>query len=98
MVPRFMDRLMEAFFFSKQKSGRPANRADDALDAPTTGLRERGIPAGHVRESSLYHKAALRPVLTGVLLVGAGLALVGLLGAASSNGRGRPGRAARVHA
>jgi NAD(P)-dependent dehydrogenase (short-subunit alcohol dehydrogenase family) len=87
VAPRLTDWLMELFYFGKQKSGRAPNRADDALYAPTTGLRERGQSPGRVRESSLYTRAALHPVLTGALVLGAGLAVAALIGAAASDGR-----------
>jgi short-subunit dehydrogenase len=97
-APRLTDWLMETFYFSKQKSGRPANRADDALHAPTTGLRERGSYRGHVRESSLYTRAALHPVLTTTFAVGAGLAVAALVRALSSNGERREPGAGHLRA
>jgi NAD(P)-dependent dehydrogenase (short-subunit alcohol dehydrogenase family) len=87
IAPRLTDWLMERSYFEKQKSGRPPNHADDALYRPTTGLRERGRSPGRVRESSLYTRASLHPVLTGALTVGAGLAVAALLGQAVSGGR-----------
>ncbi|MGN6136937.1 MAG: SDR family oxidoreductase [Aureliella sp.] len=70
LVPRGVDRLMEALFFDKQKSPRPANRGDDALDHPTTGLHQRGAaPQGRVFESSLYAKAAMHPWVAKLSLV-----------------------------
>lgn len=86
IAPRLMDVMMEKSFVKKQKSGRPANRADDALYAPTTGLRERGAYCGHVRERSFYTRASLHPVAAGALAVGAGLAMAAIVRAASSDG------------
>jgi short-subunit dehydrogenase len=83
LAPRLVDWMMEALYFRKQKSGKPTNRADDALDRPTTGLRERGDYEGHVRESSVYTKAAMHPLVTGAAVLGAGLALASLAGLAS---------------
>jgi short-subunit dehydrogenase len=91
LAPRLTDWLMETLFFVKQKSGRPPHRADDALDAPTTGLRERGSYAGPVRESSVYTKASLHPALTtGLLLVGAGLAAAAVAGGAAAQKQTTP--------
>jgi short-subunit dehydrogenase len=87
IAPRLTDWLMERKYFRAQKSGRPPNRADDALYAPTTGLRERGRSPGRVRESSLYTRAQMHPVLTGALVLGAGLAAVAVLEAAATGGR-----------
>ncbi len=89
VAPRLTDYLMELIYFVKQKSGRPADHSDDALYAPTTGLQERGQSPGTVRESSLYTRASLHPLLTGALVLGAGLAVVALVGAASSGGQRR---------
>jgi short-subunit dehydrogenase len=73
LAPRVMDWFMETLFIGKQKSDRPPNPADDALDRPTTGLSERGIPKGRVRETSAYTKATMHPYMTLALLVGTGV-------------------------
>jgi len=74
IVPRSVDWLMEALFFDKQKSPRPANRADDALDGPTTGLQQRGAaPQGKVFERSLYTQAAMHPLAAKLALLGVAL-------------------------
>jgi short-subunit dehydrogenase len=87
LIPRLMDWMMEGQYFSKQKSGRPPNRADDALHRPTTGLQERGQSVGRTRETSVYTKAAMHPLLTGALVVGAGVAAAAVLGQLSTAGR-----------
>ena len=87
LMPRLMDWLMEAFFFDKQKSGRPADHSDDALYRPTTGLQERGSSEGHVRETSVTNRLAMHPLLTGALVVGAGLAAAALVGGVATGGR-----------
>ena len=76
-APRLADLLMETLFARQQQSDRPPARPrrDNALDRPSGDLRERGDYQGHVSESSLYTTASLHPMLTGVALVGAGLAL-----------------------
>jgi short-subunit dehydrogenase len=75
-MPRITDWLMERTLIPKLKSGRPANRADDALEYPTTGLRERGESPGKRRESSMYVCASKHSTLTALLAVGTGLAAV----------------------
>ena len=74
IVPRSVDWLMEALFFDKQKSPRPANYSDDALNRPTTALSQRGAaPQGKVFEHSLYSKAAMHPLATKLTLLGVAL-------------------------
>jgi len=78
LMPRVMDWLMEGLYFSRQKSGKPANRSDDALYTPTTGLRERGNAQGHVRKWSASTKADMHPLATWAVLAGTGLSLYAL--------------------
>jgi len=87
LIPRLLDWLMEATYFDKQKSGKPANRADDALYAPTTGLRERSGTRNDARESSLYTRASMHPLWTAAIVLGAGLAVAALVGAMSPTAR-----------
>lgn len=71
VLPRGVDKLMEAIFFEKQKSPRPANRGDDALYRPTTAMHERGaVSPGKVHETSLYSQATMHPWITRMTLVG----------------------------
>ena len=78
-LPRLTDIIMESLFFGQQKSDRPPRpREHNALDQPSGRLDERGGYKGHVAESSLYTNASLHPVLTGVALIGAGLAVSSL--------------------
>ena len=51
----------------------------DGLYGPSSELEERGGYPGYVAESSLYTKASLHPLVTGAIIIGAGLALAGLL-------------------
>lgn len=78
-VPRIADWLMEAMYFDKQKSGKPATHAEESLEHPTTGLRERGGSPHHVRRSSVYTQASLHPIATAALLACAGVAIGALL-------------------
>lgn len=83
-APRLLDWLMEKFYTTKQKSGRPPNRQDDALYEPTTGLHERGNFDGHVRKSSLYAKSSIHPWRSSLVALGVTIALGALVHAATS--------------
>lgn len=86
-APRLTEKLMEATLFDLQKSDSPKpNDRRDSLYAPSEDGQERGGYPGHVAESSIYTKASLHPIVTGVLIAGVGLALAGLwLGGRRSN-------------
>jgi short-subunit dehydrogenase len=95
-VPQLADALMGTqVFFDQQKSGRPAHHESEALYAPTFGLEERGRYEGHVRETSLYSRAARRPLIAGALATGAGLLIAALV--ARGNSSGAPLGARRPH-
>lgn len=84
-LPRLTDILMERTMPERQRANEPARHREEALWGPSTGLQERGDSPHHVRESSFTTQAALRPWLTGALVVGAGLALSALAGAANAS-------------
>jgi hypothetical protein len=86
-MPRGVDWLMEALFFDKQQSGRPARHVEEALRAPTTGLRQRSGTRSDAKESSRYTRAAMH-LLTGAAVLAAGVAVAGLVGVALSRSRG----------
>lgn len=75
-APRITDKLMQWAMFDQQKTSEPPET--DALYSPSGGLRERGGYKGHVAESSIYTKASLHPFTTGLVLLGAGLAVAAL--------------------
>jgi NADP-dependent 3-hydroxy acid dehydrogenase YdfG len=84
-APRTADKVMEWSMRRMQQKGEPArNRSDNSLHKPSHDLRQRGKYEGHVSESSAYTKGSLRPILTGALVVGAGVALASLLIPSSS--------------
>jgi hypothetical protein len=63
----------------QQKDKRsPRNRRDGLYEGAGEG-KERGDYEGHVAESSLYTEASIHPVITGALLLGAGLALAAFI-------------------
>lgn len=83
-APRMTDKVMEATMFDLQKSDEPrtANRKD-SLHSPSEDGSERGGYPGHVAESSVYTKASLHPVATGLVIAaatGLALAVLGRLG------------------
>ncbi|MCA1594715.1 MAG: hypothetical protein LC754_19210, partial [Acidobacteria bacterium] len=72
-APRLTDKVMEWTMPGMQRSDEPArDRDDNGLFNASGGLRERGGYPGHVAESSIYTKASLHPLVTGVLLLGVG--------------------------
>ena len=75
-APRMTDRFVERMLISGTHSGQP-REGKDALHEPGEGLRERGNYPGMVR-NSIYTRASIHPVLTGVAAVGAGLLLAAL--------------------
>ncbi len=82
VAPRMLDRLMEGMFFKKQKSRRPPEPEKEALYRPTTGLQQRSGTRRDAKESSLYSRGAMHPVITAAAVVGAGLAVTAMLEAA----------------
>jgi short-subunit dehydrogenase len=88
-APRLTDKAMEAFIFDAQEQDEPARARADGLYAASGELEERGGEAKLVLESSLYTKTSLHPLLTGALLVVAGLAAAALLRARRAGGVGR---------
>lgn len=79
-APRLTDKIMESGFSEMQKTDCPARRRHDGLHQPSpVTLRERGDYEGYVAESSLYTKAMMHPLVTGALVVGAGLFIASLV-------------------
>lgn len=88
-APRLTEKVLEATMFDLQSSDLPKTNRRDSLYAPSGDSQERGGYPGHVSESSVYTKASLHPIVTGVLIAGVSLALAGLwLGGRRSNGNG----------
>ena len=75
--PRLTGKLLRTVVIPGTHSGRP-RRSREALHRPGGGLRERGDYEGLVRKS-LYTKAAMHPVMSGVVAVGAAVAVASLL-------------------
>ncbi|HVF45349.1 MAG TPA: SDR family oxidoreductase [Pyrinomonadaceae bacterium] len=79
-APRLGDKVMETFMFGAQKKDEPARgERERGLYEASGELKERSGDDIYVSESSVYTKAALHPVLTGALFVGAGLATAALV-------------------
>jgi len=79
LAPRLMDRIMEARMFDWQKMPKSARPRSDNLFQAGPDLSERGPYEGHVLEGSITTKAALHPLLTFALAVGAGMLVAGLI-------------------
>ena len=98
-APRLSDRLMEGFAFeAQQQDWPPGARGDGGLyqaSEPAGELKERSGDPRIVLESSLYTKASLHPLLTGALIVGAGLAAAALLLPRRADGNGHARTRAR---
>lgn len=78
-APGLTDKVLEATMFDLQSSGVPKQtNGRDSLYAPSEDGQERGGYPGHVAESSVYTKASLHPIVTGIFMAGAGLALAAL--------------------
>jgi short-subunit dehydrogenase len=75
-APRVTDRIVGRMIMSGTHSGEP-RRSEEALHAAGGGLRERGTYPGVVR-NSLYTRASIHPMLTGVAAMGAGLIVAAL--------------------
>jgi short-subunit dehydrogenase len=73
VAPQLSNRWFGRVPFSGFDSGKP-RRHEEALHTPGGGLRERGDYERMVR-NSLYTRASMHPVLTGMVLVGASLLL-----------------------
>jgi short-subunit dehydrogenase len=78
VAPRLTDYMMSSTMIDQQQKDGPPSRRD-ALFAPSNDLSERGDYEGHTMESSAYTKASLHPLLTGGLLLAAGVAAAALL-------------------
>lgn len=78
-MPRLLDKGMERAMNTMMETDRPVhNREDNNLYQHKTDLSERGHPNGRVREISFYTRAAMHPLATKALMLGAGLALTGM--------------------
>jgi len=70
-APRMADKYMESMMVSGTHSGRPRENKGDALYSPTFGGEERGNYQGMARRTSAYTSAALHPVISGAIGLGA---------------------------
>ncbi|GIZ53958.1 SDR family oxidoreductase [Noviherbaspirillum aridicola] len=73
-APRLVDRVMERFMFSQQKSSQPpGDRSRHSLYKPGVGLQERQGDPRMVREHSVYTAAVKRPGTALTAAAGLGL-------------------------
>jgi short-subunit dehydrogenase len=80
LMPGLMDKFMEGSMFESQKSDKAATHAHESLYEPRHGLHERSGTRDDAHEWSLYSKSAMHPLMTGLVVAGAGLGLMAMLG------------------
>jgi short-subunit dehydrogenase len=78
-APRLADKFLERTMIPAQQTDRPARHREGGLYETSGDLEERGDYDRMTFKSSLYTKTSLRPVVTGALLAGAGVALAALI-------------------
>lgn len=76
--PPASDAFMRTVFVPQSKLKQQPPSRKNALDEPSEHLAERGNFPGHTRETSAYTFSAFHRLLTGALLLGAGLAFYAL--------------------
>jgi short-subunit dehydrogenase len=87
-VPRVRDFIYESAAARLQHSGRPSRAGRTSMLERAGGeLQERGGESRATFESSLYTQASLHPVVSGLMIVGGGVALASLLRAMTSRPR-----------
>ncbi len=87
-TPRLRDILFEKFIMKAQKGGHPVRPGmPSALEHGQSELRERGLTPHYRLESSLYTRASLHPIISGLAMVGGGIALASLIRSAKTNHR-----------
>jgi short-subunit dehydrogenase len=78
-APRLADKFLERTMIPAQQTDRPALHRKGGLYETSGDLKERDGYDRMTFKSSLYTKTSLRPVVTGALLAGAGVALAALI-------------------
>ncbi len=79
-APRAMDWLSERVMMKQQQRDEPPRDREGALYRAGKDGRVHGDHPGYVRKTSLYTRASLHPLLTGVLAAAAGTAVMAWLG------------------
>lgn len=78
-APRLADKFLERTMIPAQQTDRPVRHREGGLYETSGDLKERGDDDRMTFKSSFYTKTSLRPVVTGALLAGAGVALAALI-------------------
>jgi NAD(P)-dependent dehydrogenase (short-subunit alcohol dehydrogenase family) len=86
-LPRAMDWLNEKMMVKEQFRNEPARHREGALYQAGQDGHAHGDHPGYVMKTSAYTRAATHPLLTGLLLASAGVALAAWLGSNSSQGQ-----------
>lgn len=79
-APRVVDAYNERIIIHQQERDEAPRNPQGALFRPNKGGSVRGDHPGFVKGTSLYTRAAINPIFTGVVLAAAGLAVTAWLG------------------
>jgi short-subunit dehydrogenase len=91
-APGVADSAMAAVMIPGTESGRPPRpREQNGLERPSERLAERGNYPGHVASTSAYTQATLHPLVTGAVIVGAGLAIGAMVAGLRNGSAGHEG-------
>ena len=84
--PSVMDWVSSKLMSRGQVRNEPAQHTEGTLYQAGSGGQVRGNYPGHVMKTSLYTRAAMRPVLTGALAVAAAAVVLGMVSNARKDG------------
>jgi short-subunit dehydrogenase len=87
-MPGVMDWINSKFLSDQQLEEEPAHHHEGALHKPGRDGKVHGNHKGHVMKTSLYTRATLHPMVTGVIAAGLGAVALTLLNYSGSNGNG----------
>ncbi|HSI91045.1 MAG TPA: SDR family oxidoreductase, partial [Adhaeribacter sp.] len=88
-IPGVMDWVNSKFLTDQQLEEEPARHHEGALYKPGKDGKIHGNHKGYVMQTSLYTRATLHPMVTGVIALAAGAAALTLLNYTGTNGNGR---------
>ena len=88
-MPGVMDWINSKFLSDQQLEEEPAHHHEGSLHQPGKDGSIHGNHKGHVMQTSLYTRATLHPMVTGVIAAAAGAAAYTLINYANSNGNGK---------
>lgn len=89
-MPGVMDWINSRFLTDQQLENEPARHHEGALHKPGRGGHVHGNHKGYVMKTSLYTRATLHPLVTGVIAAGLGAVAFTALNFSRSNDNGQP--------